>query len=209
VEICIFGGQQVGICTVYQEASRWASVLYIRRPTGGHLYIRRPTGGHLYIRRQTGGDLYIWRPTGGHLYIRRPTGGHLYIRGSNGKSLIVEERLYSFFFAFFPKKNEASFFSFSSSTQLLMKPFVLLRSCKIVKSFTSFCFVFTNFWNTPIRFTIDFEKVGLIPLASLCCKILEQPGLFCFDLQKFKDKQFVSFSILQYFGLILFRFVSI
>jgi hypothetical protein len=31
---------------------------------------------------------------------------------SNGKSSIVEERLYSFFFAFFSKKNEASFFSF-------------------------------------------------------------------------------------------------
>jgi hypothetical protein len=45
---------------------------------------------------------------------------------SNGKSLIVEERLYSFFFAFFPKKNEASFFRFSSSSQLLMKTFVLL-----------------------------------------------------------------------------------
>jgi hypothetical protein len=97
---------------------------------------------------------------------------------SNGKSSILEERLYSFFFAFFKKKNEASFFRFSSSTQLLMKTFVLLRSCKIVKNFTSFCFVFTNFWNTPIRFTIDFEKVGLIPLASLCSKILEQPGHF-------------------------------
>jgi hypothetical protein len=28
---------------------------------------------------------------------------------------------------------------------------------------------------------------------------LEQPGHFRFDLQKFRDKQFVSFSILQYF----------
>ena len=121
------------------------------------------------------------------------------LTASNGKSSILEERLYSFFFAFLPKKNEASFFRFSSSTQLLMKTLVLLRSCKIVKNFTSFCFVFTNFWNTPIRFTIDFEKVGLIPFASLCSKIWEQPGHFRFDLQKFRDKQFVSFSILQYF----------
>jgi hypothetical protein len=111
---------------------------------------------------------------------------------SNGKSSIVEERLYSFFFAFFPQKNEASFFRFSSSTQLLMKTFVLLRSRKIEKKVTSFCFVFENFGNTPIRSTIDFEKVGLI---------LEQPGRFRFDLQKFRDKHFVSFSILQYFGL--------
>jgi hypothetical protein len=131
--------------------------------------------------------------------------GHIMDEGtlktSNGKSSIVEERLYSFFFAFFPKKNEASFFRFSSSTQFLTKT-VLLRSCKILKSFTSFCFVFTNFWNTPISFTIDFEKFGLIPFASLCsCKILEQPGRFCFDLQKFRNKQFVSFSILLYFEL--------
>jgi hypothetical protein len=124
-------------------------------------------------------------------------------RTSNGKSSIVEEHLYSFFFAFFQKK--ASFFRFSSSIQLLMKMFVLLRSCKILKSFTSFCFVFTNFLNTLIRFTIDFEKVVLIPFASLCSsKILEQPVRFCFDLQKFRDKQFVLFSILLYFGQNLF-----
>ncbi len=47
---------------------------------------------------------------------------------SNGKSSIVEERLYSFFFAFFQKKNEASFFRFSSFAQLGTKTFVLLRS---------------------------------------------------------------------------------
>jgi hypothetical protein len=121
---------------------------------------------------------------------------------SNGKSSIVEEQIYSFFFAFFLKKNEASFFRFSYSTQLLTKTFVLLRSCKIFKSFTSFCFVFTNIWSTPIRFTIDFNKVGLIPFDFLCfSKILEQPGHFRFDLQKFRDKQFVSFSIFLYFGL--------
>ncbi len=80
--------------------------------------------------------------------------------------------------------------------------FVLLRSCKILKSFTSFCFVFTYFWNTYICFTIDFEKVGLIPFDSLCySKLLEQPGRFRYDLQKFRDKQFVSFSILLFFGL--------
>jgi hypothetical protein len=120
---------------------------------------------------------------------------------SNGKSSIVEERLYSFFFAFFQKK--LSFvFRFPSSTQLLTKTFVLLRSCKIFKRFTSLCFVFTNFWNTPIRFTFDFEKVGLIPFASLCSsKILEQPGRLCFDLQRFRNKQFVLLSILLYFGL--------
>ncbi len=120
---------------------------------------------------------------------------------SNGKSSIVEERLHSFFFAFL-KKNEASFFRFSSFTQLGTKTFVLLRSCKIFKRFTSLCFVFPNFWNNPIRFTFDFEKVGLIPFASLCSsKILEQPGRFCFDLQKFRNKQFVLLSILLYFGL--------
>ncbi len=121
----------------------------------------------------------------------------MHAKSSNGKSSLDEERLYSFFFAFFPKKNEASFFRFDSSTQLLTKTFVLLRSCKILENFTSFCFVFTNFWNKPIRFTIDFEKVGLIPFASLCSsKILEQPGRFRLDLHKFRDKQFVPFSIL-------------
>jgi hypothetical protein len=124
------------------------------------------------------------------------------VPSSNGKSSIVEKRLYSFFFVFFHKKNEASFFRFSSVTQLGTKTLVLLRSFKIFKRFTSLCFVFPNFWNNPIRFTFDFEKVGLIPFASLCSsKILEQPGRFCFDLQKFKNKQFVWLSILLYFGL--------
>ncbi len=101
-----------------------------------------------------------------------------------------------------PQKTKFRIFVFSSSTQLLTKTLVLLRSCKILKSFTSFCFAFTNFWNIPIRFTIDFEKIGLILFASLCCsKILEQPVSFRFDLQKFRNKQFVSFSILLYFGL--------
>ncbi len=121
---------------------------------------------------------------------------------SNGKSSIVEERLYSFFFAFFQQKNEASFFRFSSFTQLGTKMFVLLRSCKIFKMFTSLCFVFPNFWNNPIRYSFDFEKVGLIPFASLCSsKIFKQPGCFCFDLQKFRNKQFVLLLILLYFGL--------
>jgi hypothetical protein len=70
------------------------------------------------------------------------------------------------------------------------------------KLFTSLCFVFPNFWNNPTRFTFDFEKVGLIPFASLCSsKILEQPGRFCFDLQNFRNKQFVLLSIFLYFGL--------
>jgi hypothetical protein len=124
------------------------------------------------------------------------------ILSSNGKSSIVEERLYSFFFVFLQQKNEASFFRFSSFTQLGTKTFVLLRSCKIFKRFTSLCFVFPNFWNNPIRFTFDFEKVGLIPFASLCSsKIFEQPGRFCFDLKKFRNKQFVLLSICLYFGL--------
>ncbi len=76
---------------------------------------------------------------------------------SNGKYSIVEERLYSFFFAL-KKKNEALFFRFSSFTQLGTKTFVLLRSRKIFKRFTSLCFVFPNFWNNPIRFTFNFEK---------------------------------------------------
>ncbi len=121
---------------------------------------------------------------------------------SNGKSSIVEERLYSFFFVFFFFLNKASFFCFSPFTQLGTKTFVLLRSCKIYQRFTQLCFVFPNFWNNPICFTFHFEKVGLIPFASLCSsKILEQPGRFCFDLQKFRNKQFVLLSILPYFGL--------
>ncbi len=127
---------------------------------------------------------------------------HKSIKISNGKSSIVEERLYSFFFAFFPQKNEVSYFRFFSSTQLLTKTFVLLRSCKILKSFTSFCFVFTNFWIIPIRFTIDFEKIGLILFASLCCsKILEQPGSFRFDLQNKEQGVRFVFDLTIYFGL--------
>jgi hypothetical protein len=71
--------------------------------------------------------------------------------------------------------------------QLLTKTFVLLRSC----------------FGTPL-FVLPsiFEKIGLIPFASLCSsKILEQPGRFHFDLQKFRNKQFVSFLILLYFVL--------
>ncbi len=53
-----------------------------------------------------------------------------------------------------------------------------------------------------MRFTFDFESAGLISFASLhSSKILEQSGRFLFDLQKFRDKQFVSFSILLNFGL--------
>jgi hypothetical protein len=121
---------------------------------------------------------------------------------SYGKSSIVEERLYSFFFAFFHKKRRSFVVSFFSFTQLGTKTFVLLRSCKIFIRFTSLCFIFPNFWNNCIRFTFDFEKVGLIPFASLFpSKILEQLGRFCFDLQKFRNKQFVLLSILLYFGL--------
>ncbi len=73
---------------------------------------------------------------------------------------------------------------------------VLPRSCKIFKRFTSLCFVFPNFGNNPISFNLDFEKVGLIPFVSLCSsKILEQPGRFCFDLQKFRNRQFVSLDL--------------
>ncbi len=51
---------------------------------------------------------------------------------SNGKSSIDEERLYSFFFAFFHKKNEASFFRFSSFTQLGTKTFVVFELVKFL-----------------------------------------------------------------------------
>ncbi len=140
------------------------------------------------------------------------------------------------------------FLRFSSSSQSLTKTFILLRFCKIWKGFTSFSFVFANFWNTPIRFTFDFESVGLTPFASLCsCQIIEQLGRFCFvlaklktkpncfyfdlwitfvpfsfalmncltnpirfrfDLQKFRNTQFVSFLIFMNFGLNSFLFRS-
>ncbi len=48
------------------------------------------------------------------LCVSRTVGNNRNVEGvesSNGKSSIVEERLYSFFFALF-QKNEASFFSF-------------------------------------------------------------------------------------------------
>ncbi len=92
---------------------------------------------------------------------------HSFMQISNGKSSIVEERLYSFFFALFQEKNEASFFRFSSFNQLGTKAFVLLRSCKIFKRFTSLHFVLPKFWNNLV--------------------------VFCFDLQNFRNKQFVCF----------------
>jgi hypothetical protein len=68
---------------------------------------------------------------------------------SNGKSSIVEEGLYSFFFAFFNKKNEASFFRFSSFTQLLTKMFVLLRSGKFLKG-SLLSASFSQIFGTPL-----------------------------------------------------------
>ncbi len=90
------------------------------------------------------------------------------VHTSNGKSSIVEERLYSFFFALLKKKRSFVFFRFSSSSQLLTKMFALLRSGKILKGFTSLRFVFANFRNTPICFTSNFKSVGLTLFASLC-----------------------------------------
>ena len=80
-------------------------------------------------------------------------------RTSNGKSSIVGDRLYSFFFAFFHTKHEASFFRFSSFTQLGTKTFVLLRSCKIFIRFTSLCFVFPNFGTTLFVLPSILEKL--------------------------------------------------
>ena len=114
-------------------------------------------------------------------YLRESIVGYSVTVTSNGKSSIVQERLYSFFFALFEKRRNFVFFRFSSSSQSLTKTIVLLRFCKILKGFTSFLFVFANFWDTPIRFTFDFENIGLSPFASLhSSKILEQPGRFCF-----------------------------
>jgi hypothetical protein len=94
----------------------------------------------------------------------------------------------------FIKKRSFDFFRFSSSSQSLTKTFVSLRSCTIKKSFTSFCFVFANFWKTSIRFTFDFDNVGLCPFASLhSSKILEQPGRFCFVVENVRTPfRFVS-----------------
>ncbi len=115
---------------------------------------------------------------------------------------IVEERLYSFFFAFFPQKNEVSFFRFFSSTQLLMKTFVLLRSWIFFQRFTSFCFVFTNFWNIPIRFTIDFEKNWANSLRfTLLFQNFGTTWLFSLRSSEVQEQAIVSFSILVYFGL--------
>ncbi len=86
------------------------------------------------------------------------------------------------------KKRSFVFFSFSSSSQSLTKTFVLLRFSKILKGFTSFLFVFANVWDTPIRFTFDFESVGLISFASVrSCQILEQPWSFLFHPGEIED----------------------
>jgi len=129
---------------------------------------------------------------------------------SNGKSSIVAERLYSFFFALF-KKNEASFFFVFPSTQLLTKMFVLLRSCKILKEFTSFCYVLRIFGIHLFVLPSFFESIGPIPWSfslrpwqgedniSFCfvlATLRTKPTCFRFDLKKFGDKKFVSFSIL-------------
>ncbi len=46
-----------------------------------------------------------------HFYLKHRNAGRIFY--SNGKSSIVEERLYSFFFAFSPKKTKFRFFVFS------------------------------------------------------------------------------------------------
>ncbi len=89
------------------------------------------------VRHVTGNDQDYLRESPERLfrYLRFSKRATVGVRAtSNGKSSIVEERLYSLFFAFFPQKNEVSYFRFFSSTQLITKTFVLLRSCKILKS---------------------------------------------------------------------------
>ncbi len=66
-----------------------------------------------------------------------------FTRGSNGKSSIVEERLYSFFFALF-QKNEASFFFV----------FPLLHNHRRRRSF---CFDLVHFLKVSIR-SVSFSK---------------------------------------------------
>jgi hypothetical protein len=121
---------------------------------------------------------------------------------SNGKSSIAEERLYSFFFVFFPKKQSLIFFVFSLLHNYYRRRLFCFDLVKY--KIVSLCFAsFSQIFGTSLIVLLSIlKKIGLIPFASLCCsKILEQPGSFCFDLQKFRNKQFVSFSILLYFGL--------
>ncbi len=136
--------------------------MVLRRLTTISCICGRLRDGRAGDRRRKGAGLPV---PGGH-----PCGGCRQGGISNGKSSIVEERLYSFLLAFFPKKTKFRFFVFSSFTQLGTKTFVFLRSCKIFKRFTLLCIVFLNFWNNPISFTFNFEKVGLIPFASLLCR---------------------------------------
>jgi hypothetical protein len=84
-------------------------------------------------------------------------------RHSNGKSSIVQERLYSFFFALFQNKSNFSFFSFFLFFTITNEDvrFDSILYCTILEGFAFFCF------NTPMRFTFDFESAGLIPFASL------------------------------------------
>ncbi len=130
-----------------------------------------------------------------------PAGGDIFMPGiSNGKSSIVEERLYSFFFAFFHKKTKLRFFVFPLLHNQERRRSLCFDLVKFLLG-SLLSASFSQIFGTTL-FVLDFGKVGLIPFASLCSsKILEQPGRFCIDLQKFRNKQFVLLSILLYFGL--------
>ncbi len=81
---------------------------------------------------------------------------------------------------------------------VFFRMFVLLRSCTILEVFTSFCFVFSNFYNTTIHFTFDFESTGLIPFASLrSSKVLEQPVPEFIDPVFTKTSPKLSISVIQ------------
>ncbi len=139
---------------------------------------------------------------------------------SNGKSSIVEERLYSFFVV--PKQNEASFFSYflflTINNEDVRFPsilhnfrrfyFVLFRFLKFLEYTNSFYLRLWKCWANSLRFTSFFQNFGTTWTFSIWSyEFKEQAIRFVFDLSELRT-YFIFASILTSWRLILcvFRF---
>ncbi len=137
---------------------------------------------------------------------------------SNGKSSIVEERLYSLFFALFQNKTKLRFFSFVLFLTINNEDvrfasilhnfkrfyFVLFRFLKFLVNTNSFYLRLWKCWDNFLRFTSFLPNSGTTWTFSLrSSEVQGQAIRFVFYLIKLRTK-FIFASILKSCNLILF-----